>query len=78
MRGKMLSVETMAYFKHAATEIAESMLATKFSPNLEDREAQIQEFVFRQAQYEFLLTALSDSGDVYNALKASESSDNQE
>jgi hypothetical protein len=60
LKGKLLGPETLALLEHQATEIAETLLATKFSGDPLLREEQIMQFVYLQAKRETMIELLTD------------------
>jgi hypothetical protein len=68
MQAKLLGPETQAYLEHVATEIAETLLTTKFSHEPTEREGQIMQFVYLQAKREMLIELLSDCSATFNQL----------
>lgn len=71
-QAKLLSPEQAAYYEHVATEIAETLLTTKFSHEPTEREGQVMQFVYLQAKRETYLEILEDSVNTYQRLASNE------
>ena len=72
LQARLLSPETVASFKHMATEFAEILMLTKFSTVPTERDSQMLDFVYRQAQYELLQYLVNESSGAMATLQASD------
>jgi hypothetical protein len=76
LRAKLLSPETIAYYEHAATEIATQLCNFVFSSDPQELADQIKSFVSMKAHRDCLLGLLNDCQVAYAQL-AGNSNPNQ-
>ena len=72
VQAKLLGPETLAYYEHQATLIAEQLIATRFSGDPVIREEQIMQFVFLQSKRETLLELLTDTQAEFERLASAD------